>query len=762
MQASDENHPWGRLCLTYKKSVLAVLMAITAIAVSQLPSARFDNALENWFVADDPALLAHRRLIDTFGSDELIIVGFKAADVFTPEVLHLVNRVTQKLEQAPHVEKVFSLTNIESVEGDGDELRIHDLVEFPLDETALEEVRTRALRNEMYVGNVVSADGTFTAMVVRLPHRADDFSYKIEAIDAIRAILAEEEPRSFLLVGGPVLDEQFFLAADHDSKMSASLMIAALILVLGSLLRSWIGVVLPLVTVILSVVWTYGWITLSGSTISVMTSMLPPLLLAAGIADSMHYLVTYQGYLATGRSQSAALHAAYAELMRPMTLTSATTAIGMFSLLVSRVQSVREFGVFGGIGVAGAFLLSVTLVPIVASYLPPMNARADARTALPRSTAMLEAVHAFTRRRQHLIFLVWFLLLLIGVVGASRIKAESAFLEYFKDGAAIKTDTRTLERELGGALTIDVIIDSGEDGGIKDPDVLRKIAALQSFLEQSPKVTATQSVTQTFKDMRRAFFANDQAEYKLPATREEAAQYLLLYEMDAPDGDIQEFVTFDNRAARVSARILTTTSRDAVTLVEATEAYVGELFGADAEQANVTGIAVLYANMEDYIRVSLIRGFSAALLAIFLLMCLQLRSIALGALAMVPNLIPIVICMGVMGFAEIRLDSMTAMVASISIGLAVDDSIHFMARVSEERGRGTAMAEALRRATTGVGRALVYTSICLCAGFASMLTGSFVGTFYFGILCLLTIVFALAADLLLLPVLLLWYDRAAA
>jgi predicted RND superfamily exporter protein len=199
------------------------------------------------------------------------------------------------------------------------------------------------------------------------------------------------------------------------------------------------------------------------------------------------------------------------------------------------------------------------------------------------------------------------------------------------------------------------------------------------------------------------------------------------------------------------------TSNAASALVDSTRSYIASNFPSDVT-GTVAGVALLYTNMEEYIRQSLIRGFTVALIAIFVIMCIQLRSLVLGAIAMIPNLVPIVICVGIMGIAGIRLDTMTSMVASISIGLAVDDSIHFITRVRQHLARGAQMTSSLLAATVEISRALIYTSLTLVAGFAVMLASSFVGTIYFGMLCMITIVFALLADLLLLPVVLRWYS----
>jgi hydrophobe/amphiphile efflux-3 (HAE3) family protein len=751
---------WARACLTYRKTILVALAAYTALTVSRLPDLQFNNALSTWFVDGDPALVAHQRFRETFGSDEIVVIGLEAADVFAPETLERIGRVTRAVEQAPHVEKVFSITNIESITGRGDVLEIGDLVEFPLDPAKLPLVRARALANQLYVGNVVSADGKFAAIIARLPHDPGGFDYKVAAVRAIRRIAEAEVGDDFYLAGGPVFDEQFFRQSEIDTLRTVALMSVLLAVVLTMLMRSVWGVVLPLVTVGLATAWTIGSMGLLGMRVNVITTILPPLLLAVGVADAMHLLVDYQNRCRGENDKLSALRDVYHELLGPLFLTALTTAIGMLSLSFSRIQAIRDFGWFAAYGVASAFLLTVTFVPIVLSYLPPPRPAPDRRRKQYLSTRALTALHDFTMTHGRAIVVGWGAVIALAIVFALQVRAESSFIRIFKESSRIRQDTDHIQQRLAGSGTVEITVDTGVAGGVKDPEALRALERLERFLESQAHVRSTQSIVDYFKDMRRAFHGNDQREYSLPQTREEAAQYLLLYDLDAPDGDIHNYVTLDESKARVSARVDLTTSNDAVALAREVERYITEEFPPGLE-TSVTGLMVVYANLEEYIRESLVRGFGSALISIFIVFCFQMRSIKLGAVVMFANTMPILITLGVMGLTGIRLDSMSVMVASIAIGLADDDSIHFVSRVRSKVSAGLDIVVALRESLVEVGRALVYSALALCGGFAVMLTAGFVGAIYFGLLTMLTILIALVADLVLLPVMLRRYGPAA-
>ena len=746
---------WTRICLNYRKTILVVLAAVTALTVSVLPEARFDNAVEVWFVDDDPALLAHRRLIKTFASDEMIVAGIEADDVFAPELLAKIDRATRAIEKAPHVEKVFSLTNIESITGRDDMLEVGELIAQPIDPATLPATRRRALANELYVGNIISQDGRFTVIIARIPHYEDQFDYKVEAVSAVREILNRELGSDYYLSGGPALDEQFYASSEHDTARTIMLMMGLMVVVLWLLLHSVAGVLVTLTTVVAATVWTIGLMVLLDVRVNVVTTMLPPLLVAVGVADTMHVLVEYQAYARRIKDRIAALSEALHELLEPLFLTTLTTAIGMLSLVLSRVEAIREFGWFAAFGVTAAFFLTVTFVPIMMSYLPLPPERARNHKDL-LSERFLERLHRFTMKRATGILTTAALLIACALAAATQVKAESSFLKIFKPTAKVRLDTEKIQDELGGTVTLEVIVDTGREGGVKDPEVLRKLSDLEAFLESQPTVSSAQSIAGYFKDLRRAFFDNDQREYRLPETREEAAQYLLLYEMDKPDGDIREYVTFDYRETRVTARVALASSNASVETVKNTEAYLADAFPSGMT-GTIAGLSLLYANMEEYIRDSLVMGFGSAFIGIYLVFCLQLRSLLLGTIVMIPHLMPIAITLGIMGLAGIRLDSTTAMVASVAIGLADDDSIHFVSRVGQKLKGGADMITSLREALVEVGRPLFYTSIALCAGFGVMLTSSFTGAAYFGMLVMITMILSLAADLLVLPVMLRWY-----
>lgn len=747
----------GHVCLTYRKTVLLAVAAVTVLLAAQLPKLKFENSLGSWFLARDPALLQHDRFTEEFGSDELIIIGLEAPDVFAPDVLRRIDRVTRAVERAPNVEKVFSLTNIESVSGRDGALDVGDLVEFPINDAEATAIRARALTNETYLGNVVNATGTFTAILARLPYRVNEIEYKRETTRAIEAILAKEDA-SFVLSGSALYNVRFLELSERDLPLVTGIMTGLLLLILWILFRSPVDVAVPATTVGIATLWSVGWILLVGRGLTIVSEALPPLMMAVGVADAMHLVVDYELRLRAGTHKQDALRQVYRYMTWPCLFTSLTTCAGMLSLCVSRVRNVSEFGLFAAIGVFGAFVLAMTLVPIALSYLPEPHPERPGAHIFQVSGGVLNGIATFAQRHGRLIFGVSAALLLGGLALATRVRVESGLLQYFRDGHRFKTDTRTVERNLAGMSTLEIVVDTGRPGGVKAPATLAALADFQAALEAHPEVSASHTVTGVFKDLRRAFFDNDPREYRLPETEAEAAQYLLLYELDRPDGDLYEYVDYGYRKARLSARVSSENSTILGDVLQHARRAAAAHLPPSAD-VTYTGTAVLWAHMEDYIRESLLVGMSLALVSIYVLLSLQARSFLLGAIAMVPNVVPIVVGLGFMGVTNIALDASTVLSAPIMLGLAVDNTIHFIVHTREQLDRGTGLNLALWRTTVQIGRALIFTTIVLAASFVAMLFGAFTGVIHFALLCLVTLAVALPADLLLLPSLLRVYAR---
>jgi predicted RND superfamily exporter protein len=466
-------------------------------------------------------------------------------------------------------------------------------------------------------------------------------------------------------------------------------------------------------------------------------------------------LVEYQSRCRRDEAKIDTLVAVYRELLGPLFLASVTTVIGMLSLTVSRVQGIREFGAFAGLGVVAAFVWTATFLPIALSYLPAPVSRPQQGSSSTSSARTLVWLHRLTMRHPRAIIAVAAVAVALAGVASSQIRAESTFVKIFKQSNPVRLATERIQDVFGGTVTMDVLIDTRREDGVTDSTAVLAIADLEAFLRAQPDVTSTQSLAGYLKALRRAVFDNDAGEYRLPRTREEAAQYLLLYDMEAPDGEIRDLVTLDHRQTRVTARVKMESSKTAVALVERTRQYLRAHFPGDID-AEVSGVIVLIGHMHEYIRNSLVQGFGSAFVLIFAVFCLQMRSVRLGAIVMSANLAPVMLTLGYMGATGIRLDAMTALVASVAIGLTDDASIHFVSRVRSRLSSGCEIDAALHEALVEVGRALVFSGLTLCAGFAVLLSASFSGAVYFGWLTMMTIALALASDLILLPALLRW------
>jgi hypothetical protein len=736
--------------LRHRVKVVLLLLAITAVAGFFATKVRFDNTIEIWFREGDEGLARYRDFLDMFESDELVMVAMAPGTVFTTQSLEYIDRVTRRLEGVEHVIRVVSLTNVEIPRAVPDGVVIGPLMnEIPPEPGELEEIRRLAMSNGVLIGTLLSPSGDATAIVAQIEHLEGQSDYRVEIVKQIRSILSEESKGrpELYLGGGPVFDEAFFRYTERDFRIFVPvvfLLVAAVILVI---FRRPSSVLLPLGVVLLSEIWVFGLMGMLGLTINVVSTILAPLLMAVGIADSIHLLSRYYEDIGKGMTKTESIAQAFQNLFAPCLLTSVTTAAGLLSLLTSQLVPIREFGAVAALGVILAFAITMVFVPVGLSFLKPPSARALASHRRGLLTRVLDTFGRVGTRHARLVSAVSVLLSVTAVYFVIRLEAGTNAIEYFKTTDPVRRAIDFIDTRIVGTVSMEFLLEGEQEGTFKEPAALAKMEALSSYLDGLPGVTRTYSIVDYLKEMNRVMHGGNQVHYRLPSTREGTAQYLLL--MEGSD-DLEEMIQDDSRIARVSARIRMEDSMALTAKVEEIEQYLQVNF-TDGLTATATGLAKLMHEMEAYLLSSQIRSFSVAFVVILITMAMMLKSFKLGLFAMIPNLLPLLLTMGIMGAAGFHLDVATVTIASILLGLVVDDTIHLLHRFREEVRRRQDPSEAVRASIQGVGKAIVSTSIILALSFWVLCLASFRPNIHFGLLSGVAILMAMFADLLVLP-----------
>ncbi len=732
--------------LRFRAPILIVIALLTAAAIYTSQTVRFQSDLEIWFLDDDPELAVYHRFLETFHTDELLVVGLFADNVFAPEVLDGIDVLTESIGALPNVHRVRSLTNASRFEGSSDTLAVVPVVpNLPVTASAAAGLRQLALSNELLAGTLISEDGQATAIMVELSEKARTFDDKVALVHAVMAVVKDATPSgtTIRLAGTPAINEAVLRYSQRDFQVLGSIAVVLMLLITFLVFRQVWTAILPLLVVVISVLWLFGVMGLLGLHINLVSQSLTVVIFAVGIADAIHVITDYQQQLVETSDPHEALIKALRIVFVPCLFTTVTTVAGMLSLSTSHLAPIREFGLLAAAGITFALILSFTFLPAALSYAPPPAHSTISRHREGSLARVLHQVALLTRTRRRPILLLFGFIVAGSSYLVPQLEVGANPAAYFKVDDPVRKDMRQIDQALGGSTSIELLVTTTQDG-LRDPVQVAKMDGLQRWLEDLPSVAKVASIT----DGLRAINLAMTGESRLPTTEAELAQSYMLIE-DEPD--FGALVTDDYEMARISARVRMSEAAALTAELPRIEAKLRAEFSSPELTIQPTGFVKLISEMEIYIVDSQIKSFLIAFGLISLLMIVMLRSVKLGLFAMIPNLGPVIIGLAVMQLLKIRLDPGTAMLGSLTLGLVVDDTVHMVTRIKQHLATGLAMEPALSASITEVGRALTTTSLILAAGFGMLAFGSFTPNIYLGMMAAVIIGVALVTDLLVLP-----------
>ena len=640
-----------------------LLLAVTAGLLAGLTRFAFDNSYTQWFVEGDPALVAYDDFIERFGSDEAIFIGLDTAgDPLSAETLAIVQGISARFLDHPEVARVWSLTHASTLRNTGAGLEVRQLIEDvppPAEERAWLEAE---LEHGAVASLLVTPDRA-TTLISLILEPTDDQSVetKMELVRTVRAGLGElDGGRTTWLSGGTVVDEALFRYSAEDSALFAPIMFGALLLVLALLFRSVAGVVLPLLVVAVSVLWSFGFLSWLGWKTNIVTTILPPIIMAVGIADSVHLLQQLRLAFRKGLDRTAALKSAYLHVLRPCLLTTLTTAAGMASLSAAKLSGIRELGLTAAVGVIAAFVLTMVAMPLVLAITPDW-ALGGLRTPKQDAPvpASLVAVARFSVRNRVPVALGAAALVGLALAGLPRLTVGASMTSYFWDDDPIYQQGLEIDRAFGGSLPAELLVEAIGDSTLLEPEALAKIDEVARYIATVDATGTPISAVDFLQEARRVLRSQPHGTKELPATRAEAAQILLMMEGDA---EVERYLTFDRRSARVSVPVELGRYEEIVDRLPEIEAELDRI-GGDVVNARVTGLARLMGGMEEYLVDSQITTFALAFVLVLGCIAVMFRSWRAGLLSAVPNLFPLVLVLGLMGWTGISLDLTTIMIA---------------------------------------------------------------------------------------------------
>jgi predicted RND superfamily exporter protein len=762
--------------------VAAACLGVLAGSLYLASTARIDNSYEAYFDYDDPAYLAYLQYRDDFGSDEVSYVLYDAPGheygIWDLEVMRKIAQLTDALEEeVPFIYEATSLANAELIQGVPGGIEIRKLWrDLPHTQEAVLEAREEFLGKPLYVGGLVSRDAAYGAISIDMDRTSTDPIEEIQLDpeggdglnnlypqvtgEKIEEILARPEYAGirFYHSGDVPLNTAYNRIIEREGPLLSRITAVVISALLAFFFRSLMAVIGPMAVVQLSIIVAVAVVGLLGWKLDLMFGSVPNLLTAVGVAHSVHILSEFRALHAELGDRREALCRTLQLVGAPCLLTSLTTATGFYALSISPIKAISHMGAYSAAGVIAAFVLSITLLTVFLSFgrrTPRRRASERQQLRAKGGQWMIEALSAVARfdiRHRRAILVAFGLVFLASAMGIGRLRVDSNWLDDFSERVPIKHATQHIDDVMGGMSNLVYVFDTGEMEGIKDPGVLRDIERLQLEAEKSDHlVRKTYSIVDILKDLNQAFHDGDPAYYAIPETRELVAQYLLLYESSGGD-EVEEYVSTDFRRANLELRLGIMEISHTAKLTAELDAYLGA-HPVRSASIQLTGIGALWLQLLDYITQSQIRSFLLAFVVIAAMMCFIFRSLKTGFISMAPNLSPVILTLGVMGWVGIPLDYYKITIASVAIGIAVDDTIHLVSRYHYEFQRSGDYQRALVAAMCDVGRALFITSVALVLGFLVFLFSVLDATANHGLLLAGTIIAALIADILLMPTL---------
>jgi predicted RND superfamily exporter protein len=740
-------------------SLFFLLTVASGYGITRL---RIDNSVEVLLEKDTPVYRAFQKFTELFGNAELAVVSFSdPLGILRPEVLGEIAELTEAIEKrVPHVVEVISLTNAHVLDRlpNGD-LVVRPLIDMekgiPTDPEALKGIFIRAKEEPFFRKTLISEDGATTSLIVRIPYRQEDPLYRRELTKGLLQVIEEFQKkyhRNYYLAGPPVFLTYFDDYILRDLMIFAPLVVLTVVVILFVTYRTVFGVALPLLVVLVGFLWTLGFMGIMGFPITLATTIIPPLLIVTGVEDSIYILSFYQKNLLRSQDRRGIAHLTSEETFVPCFYTSITTAVGFGSLAITRIEAVYETGIVSAVGTMLLWLANNVLLVLLLRFLPPPRRAGEVEKIITTGflARFLNRILDYNLRVPRRVFLFGIGFALLFLPGISFVRVETNFVRYFHESSPIVIAHQFLEKHLSGVAPLEILVDSGKPEGIKDPLLLQEIYRIEEALKGEPTVDWVYSPADFVLTLHRSFSGSaDLSSHSFPVTSSELIQqYFFLYEIAGGGAGVENFLTSDGRYGRISARLKDVSTRHLKETIQKITGIMDEVSARTGARLSFADNTTMLVALVDSLFQNTLNSLMLATVVIFILIYLYIRNLRVALLFMIPNLVPILAVLGLMGYAGIDLNISTMMIGSVAIGLAVNNTIHIFAHFPESLIKHSfQLNDAAHETMHSVGRAAVSTGVALMGGFLILTLSNFYPNFYFGTLSAFTLLVALICDL---------------
>ncbi|MCK5110065.1 MAG: MMPL family transporter [Arcobacteraceae bacterium] len=779
------------------KVIVAVLAIVIAMA-SQMKYLTVDTSTEGFLHKEDPLRIEYDKFRNQFGRDEKVLIAIQSENIFTIKFLTKLNKLHKELENnLPYIEDVNSLINARNTRGTVDSLIVDDLFEeLPSDQKALAFKKKLAQNNPLFKNLIIDEAGTITTIVIdtqtytsldkdgkplpKVESEDDEFDDEevesnladdkdkefltdwenVQIVKKTNEIVAKYQADDFniLVSGTAVINAELKASMTKDMQKFIKIVLLVIAFFLALLFRRISGVVLPLITVAFTIVSALSLMAMFGAPITVVTQILPSFLLAVTIGASIHLLSIFFKQFNLSKDKKASLRYAMGHSGLAIVMTSLTTAAGLWSFSFSELAPVADLGKFASAGVLIGLLYTLVLLPAVLSLikLKPKNILIEndeeVHTFMDRLLIKIANISVAYPKR---IIAITTVIILVSLAVASQLRFSHKPIIWFDKDHQVRKATSIVDDKLKGSVTLEIIVDTKRENGLYEPEILNSIdnfsKEIMTIKSDKYFIGKTLSLVDIIKETNKALNENNKEAYIIPQNKNLIAQELLLFENSGSD-DLEDFVDSAFSKARITVKLPYIDAMDYVNLLKEINTQIDKHFKGKAE-VTVTGISNLLARIMEAAITSSAVSYAIALTLITIMMLILIGNIKIGLVSMIPNISPILMMTTVMVIFDMPLDMFTMLIGAIAIGLAVDDTVHFMHNFRRYELLYNDIDKAVRLTLLTTGRAMVVTTIVLSFGFFVFMFASMSNIFNFGLLTGIAIIIAVLADFFLVPAL---------
>jgi predicted RND superfamily exporter protein len=751
----------------FRYLVILLTLGITAVMLNGtgILFSKPDNDYRSFFGDNNPELMAFEFIQDNFAKSDnaLFVIAPKEGDVFNNNTLEAIQWVTEEAWLLNDSTRVDSIANYQHTQAEEDNLIVAELFEdtSSLDDAQRQEIADIVLNEQLLVKRLIAEDGNAAGVNVTFTI-ADDADQTVVFKDIanqiydVRSRFYEKYPdHDMYLTGIVMMNQAFGEAGEKDAQTLMPIMYLVVLIILAVILRSAVPVISTMLIIFFSIFWAYGFAGYIGIKLTTPMFSIMNIVLTLAVADCVHLLMTFVQGMRNGDDKVTAIKESIRINAWPIFLTSITTAIGFLTLNFSETPPFQDLGNTAAFGVMAAWAMSMTFLPAMIFALPVKIKPTESK----ESSAMANFAE-FVIAKQKAILWTFIPISAALVYGVTQIELNDDYVKYFDKRIEFRNDTDAAYDKLTGINNIQYSLSAKESNGITDPEYLRVLEEFVEWHRQQPLVMNVDSINDVFKRLNKNMHGDDESWFRVPDNKELAAQYLLLYELSLPYGlDLNNQIDVDKAATRVTITTQNATNNEMLALADAGKKWLEEN-APEYMQTVGASPTIMFANVGKRNINTMLFGTIIALFLISLILIFALRSVKIGVLSLVPNLLPIGLTFGIWGYLVGQVGLASSIVAAICMGIVVDDSVHFLSKyLRARREKGLSAEDSIRYAFSTVGIALWVTSLVLVLGFLVLAYSAFLINSQLGQLTFLTISLALITDFLLLPPLLIWLDK---